>query len=135
MRTLRLCMAIAMLSLFALWHSVTAAPLVVSNIGKPGKMAYVTCDLNLSSQIAIGIAPGNQTSITFPHANSVLCVGTYNSYSHGYYHERPYVLYDSNKGVDNCKDTCLIRVTNFGFDSWNEKKKMWKAIYPIIHVV
>lgn len=76
-------MAIAMLSLFASWQQSMAspAPLIVSNRAKPGNTAYVACDLNLSSQIAIGIAPGNETSIIFPrHMKTIICVGTFDSY-------------------------------------------------------
>ncbi|GLT33859.1 hypothetical protein SLA2020_084160 [Shorea laevis] len=137
MRTLKLYMAIAMLSLFASWrHSMASpTPLIVSNRAKPGNTAYVTCDLNLSSQIAIGIAPRNETSIIFPrHTKTIICVGTFDSYSHGYYREQPYVLYDSNKGKDSCKGKCFIRIKDFGFDSWDEYKKVWEAILPIIHL-
>ncbi|OMO67609.1 hypothetical protein CCACVL1_20420 [Corchorus capsularis] len=64
----------------------------------------------------------------------VYCVGTYNHIPRGGYHDRPYFLYDSHKDYEKCKNKCFIRVTNLTFDRWEDEKKEWKQIYPIIWV-
>ncbi|WRX29040.1 hypothetical protein QQP08_021527 [Theobroma cacao] len=129
MRTPRPTICILILSLFASWECSTATTLFVSNQAKPGKLAYIT----------VGIAPGNETSIVLPDGNisvtswpPVFCEGTYNNISHGHFHERPYHLYDSHKDYEKCKGKCFIGVTNFTFDRWDEGKKEWEQIFPII---
>lgn len=129
---------ILILSLLASSQSSIATTLSVRNVQtKSGKIAYVTCHVN-STQFAVRLVPGNESSIVLPrHLKAttwppVLCEGTYNDIYHGYYHERPYVLYDSRDDYEKCHKKCLIRVTDVGFDRWDDDKKEWKQIFPII---
>ncbi|EOY34201.1 hypothetical protein QUC31_018548 [Theobroma cacao] len=140
MRIPRPTICILILSLFASCEYSTATTLVVSNQARPGKVAYITCHVN-STRFSICVAPGNETSIFLPDENisvtswpPVFCEGTYNNISHGRYHERPYYLYDSHKDYEKCKEKCFIRVTNFTFDRWDEGKKEWEQIFPIMWI-
>ncbi|XWS28903.1 hypothetical protein CRYUN_Cryun25bG0111800 [Craigia yunnanensis] len=137
MRTPKPTILILILSLFASLDSSIATTLVVSNQAKPGKIVYISCHVN-STRFSIGIAPGNETSVVLPQYMNitswppVFCEGTYNNIPHDYYHDRIYYLYDSHKDYEKCKDKCFIRVTNFTFDQWDEGKKEWNQIFPII---
>ncbi|XVF68661.1 hypothetical protein PTKIN_Ptkin11bG0019400 [Pterospermum kingtungense] len=139
MRTPNPTILILILSLFATSQSIIATTLVVTNQAKQGKVAYVTCHVN-STRFAVRIAPGHKRSVVLPRNIDitswppVLCEGTYNREYHGEYHERPYVLYDSHKDYQKCKNKCFIRVTDTSFYRWDDEKKEWKQIFPIIWI-
>ncbi|XP_010536247.1 PREDICTED: uncharacterized protein LOC104811283 [Tarenaya hassleriana] len=104
---------------------------------------YVTCDPPRLSKSA---PLGQNTSIELPGETSAspaaekkvwrptTCVGTFYDEAHFTRQERPYVLYDSDKDDMECTDACKILVSDDGFFRWDEGKRTWAKIFPIIWI-
>lgn len=60
------------------------------------------------------------------------CIGTFYSEARFGRHEKPYVLYDSDKDATECKNSCFVVVIDDGFYRWNNNKRIWDKVFPII---
>ncbi|XP_010477463.1 PREDICTED: uncharacterized protein LOC104756551 [Camelina sativa] len=134
--------------LFSTSELTRAANLLVSNeLHTRGDVpVFVTC--HPAPQLSKRVPLGQKSLIEIPTTASndtvdekvagsrvwqpTTCIGTFYREAHFEMHERPYVLYESDKDAKECKNSCFVVVKDDGFYRWNNNKRIWDKIFPII---
>ncbi|EOA14606.1 hypothetical protein CARUB_v10027857mg [Capsella rubella] len=142
--------SIMTMMLFSTSEPTRAATLIVSNelqtrgdvpvfvTCHPTPLLYKLVPLGQKLLIEIPTTAGGDNAVDDKKAagskvwQPTTCLGTFYSEAHFERHERPYVLYDSDKDATECKNSCFVVVKDDGFYRWNNNKRIWDKVFPII---